>query len=97
MSKGMNQAELADAAGLESNTVSRYETAKRIPSIEHLLKIAEALDVSPMEILPPTDLSAQRLFALRQELASKSLKIKSHTILEELISAADAHIKKNID
>lgn len=48
---GMNQAQLAEASGVEINTISRYETGANAPSVEQLLSLASALQVSPIAIL----------------------------------------------
>lgn len=92
-SKGMKQADLAEAAGMEINTISRYELGKQMPGIEHLLSIAKALGVSPMDILPPADSQVQRLHFLRQELSAKIILIMSPKNLEDLIIAADECIQ----
>lgn len=42
---GMTQAALAEAIGLESETVSRIENGVRSPSIEKLVEIAKVFDV----------------------------------------------------
>lgn len=48
---GMNQAQLAEASGVEINTISRYETGSSSPSVEQLLSLAAALKVSPIAII----------------------------------------------
>jgi len=88
----MNQAQLAESAGVEVNTISRYETGGIAPSIEQLLKLAKALNVSPMEILPPQDPALQQLMSLRISLAEKAQQINSPDILKELISIAENHL-----
>ena len=92
-SKGMSQAELAEASGVEINTISRYETGTNAPSIEQLLSIAEVLGVSHLEILPPQDSDLQRMFVLRQSLTEKALQINSSENLEKLVQFADALIQ----
>jgi len=92
-SKGMKQADLAEAAGVEINTISRYERGQQMPGVQHLLNISKALGVSPMDILPPADSQVQRLHILRQELSEKTLLIMSPKNLEDLIVAADACIQ----
>lgn len=42
----LSQGELAGLAGVHTNVIGRYERGAAKPSIEQLLKIAEALDVS---------------------------------------------------
>ncbi|WP_440057849.1 helix-turn-helix domain-containing protein [Pseudomonas fragariae (ex Marin et al. 2024)] len=96
-SKGLKQAQVAEAAGLEVNTVSRYERATITPSIEHLLKLATALGVHPIEILPQTDDTSRRmllLLTLKQDLADRASRIRSPSGLQELIKAADAILHK---
>ncbi len=92
-SKGMKQAELAEKAGLEVNSISRYERAQQMPGIEQLLNLAKALGASPMDILPHVDALTQRLHTLRQELCDKACMIESPENLESLIVAADACIQ----
>lgn len=90
--KGLKQAAVAEMLGCETNTISRYERAETMPNIEHLLRLAEIFEVSPMEILPPQDSELQRLFALRQSLTEKVLQINSSENLEKLVQFADALI-----
>jgi transcriptional regulator with XRE-family HTH domain len=42
----LSQGELAQRAGVHANVIGRYERGAAKPSIEQLLKIAEALNVS---------------------------------------------------
>lgn len=48
---GMTQAALAEAIGLESETVSRIENGVRSPSIEKLVEIAKVFDDISMDAL----------------------------------------------
>jgi len=41
---GITQRDLAKQTGLAESTISRYTTGKRIPSLDNLLKIADAFD-----------------------------------------------------
>ena len=43
-SKGMTQAELAEASGLTQSAVTRLESKKAVPQLDTLLKVAAALD-----------------------------------------------------
>lgn len=92
--KGLNQAALAELIGCEPNTISRYERAETMPNIEHLLKLAEVLEVSPMEILPPQDSALQRLYALRQSLSEHALHIDSPEALEVLVQHAQSLVNE---
>lgn len=89
-SRGLNQAALAEAVGCEVNTISRYENGANTPTIDHVLKLAEALGVHPMELLPPPSSVTQRLYILRQELAAKALQVDSPERLEEAIQLLEA-------
>ena len=94
-SKGFKQAELAEVMGCEINTISRYETGANTPSIDQLLRLAEALGVSPMELLPPPNPTVQRVLELRQNLADKALQIDSPKSLEQLVQLAEELISTN--
>ena len=43
LAKGMTQQQLADKAGLNRRQISFYETGWKVPGLEGMLKIAEAL------------------------------------------------------
>lgn len=50
---GYTQAELASRIdGIDAETVSRYERGVREPRIRRLIAIAEALEISPAQLLP---------------------------------------------
>ena len=49
--KGLTQAELADAVGVSSKAVSKWETAKGLPDITLIEPLANALSVSVMELM----------------------------------------------
>lgn len=48
---GKTQESLADQAGVSPEHLSKIETARRLPSVETLLDLAEALGVEPAVIL----------------------------------------------
>jgi transcriptional regulator with XRE-family HTH domain len=87
--KGLNQSTLAELIGCEPNTISRYERAETMPNIEHLLRLADVFEVSPMDILPPQESNVQRLHKLRQVLTEKALQLESIKQLEELVNLAE--------
>lgn len=43
---GLSQAQLAEAAGVTQAHVSQWESGRRTPHIDSLVKLADALDVS---------------------------------------------------
>lgn len=49
--RGMSQQLIADLCGLHRNTISVYESGDVSPSIEHLMLICDALNVSSDYIL----------------------------------------------
>ncbi|HFH3453867.1 helix-turn-helix domain-containing protein [Pseudomonas aeruginosa] len=91
--RSLTQDELASVVETDSVSVSRYERGVSTPSVEQLLKIARALNVTPGELLPvDQDLDRERLIALRRDLAEKALKIESTTALEQLNRLADSFL-----
>lgn len=42
---GLSQAQVAEALGVSANCVSKWETGKTRPSLDHAIKLAELLDV----------------------------------------------------
>jgi len=45
-SKGLSQTDLAQRTGLQPAAISHFETGRRTPSFDNLIKLAEALGVS---------------------------------------------------
>ena len=64
--RGMTQANLADKAKLNRLYISQLETGHRVPSLDALSKIAEALSVGPALLVPETE-----PFPARQSKGSK--------------------------
>ncbi|MBQ5995004.1 MAG: helix-turn-helix transcriptional regulator [Clostridia bacterium] len=54
-SKNISQLKMAMDLSLNQNTISRYETGAREPSISELIRIAEYFDVSVDYLLELTD------------------------------------------
>lgn len=54
-SKGISQLKLAMDLNTNQNTISRYETGEREPSINELIKIADYFNVSIDYLLERTD------------------------------------------
>nr|UVN18161.1 hypothetical protein pPsy0462b_00016 [Pseudomonas syringae] len=65
-----------------------------MPNIEDLLRLADLFGVSPMEILPPQDSTAQRIHMLRQNLTEKALQLETIEDLEQLIKLSDSLLDK---
>ncbi len=96
---GMTQAMLAEAVGLEVETISRMETGKRLPTIEKLLEIAdvfripisgffEAVDAVAQQ--PASDLYAQRIGAAMNNIPE----LGKNFVLEVARSYARLHLNK---
>lgn len=49
-SKGLMQAELAKKIGISTMSYQRYEKGKRVPSVNHAILIAEALNSTVEEL-----------------------------------------------
>jgi transcriptional regulator with XRE-family HTH domain len=49
--RSMTQAELGNRAGIAAASVSHFETGQRVPSLESLVKLADALEVSVDSLL----------------------------------------------
>ena len=47
----MTQAELARAAGMSKNAISKYEDGAMVPGADKLLQIADALHKTPNDLL----------------------------------------------
>lgn len=48
--RGVSQQKLSELAGLNRNYVSDVERGRRNPCLSNIVKLAEALDVSPSEL-----------------------------------------------
>ena len=49
--RNLTQAELADRIGVSSKTISKWETAKGLPDISLLQPLAQALNISVIELM----------------------------------------------
>lgn len=48
----LTQAELGMQLGVSGSMIAQYETGKRVPKYEQLVKIAAALKINPFDLLP---------------------------------------------
>ncbi|HEX3577403.1 MAG TPA: helix-turn-helix transcriptional regulator [Thermoanaerobaculia bacterium] len=53
--RDLSQTKLAELAGLNRNYVGDVERGRRNPCFDNLLKLADALNVSPSELFRPFD------------------------------------------
>lgn len=66
----------AGAAGLTSSTLSRIETNRRLPSLEHLAALSATYGVALTDLLPPT-ISDPRIRAKTQRVHGMAVRILS--------------------
>lgn len=52
MKRGLSQYELARAANVSQGLIWQIEAGRKTPRLKTLLRLAEALSVSPEELLP---------------------------------------------
>lgn len=74
--RGWSASELARQAGLGTDNISRYLSAKYVPGAKHLAKIAEAFGVQPAELYgsQPDECTAE-LRVLRNDPTQAQLRI----------------------
>lgn len=51
--RGMPQSELTHHLGISQGTLSRIESGERTPSIDLMLRVCRALDITPNDLLLP--------------------------------------------
>lgn len=94
MKKQMTLADVAEATGLDIHTISDIERGKRKPQARTLARIADALDLSPEEILGKTPASSRDM---SPEAELDSLDIApllglNKRLSEELLQAREAKV-----
>jgi transcriptional regulator with XRE-family HTH domain len=93
---GWSQADLGDKIGTDSQRVSRYETGKITPSLDAIIRIAQALNIS-IDHLLIDDIPRRPLHAAENNLGDRlaSLNELSEDDLNSLLHMLDALIAKN--
>ena len=56
--RGLTQVALGQRAGMAAASISHFETGQRVPSLDSLVKLADALEVSVDELLGRTSVGA---------------------------------------
>ena len=87
---GWNQARLAEKLGVSQPSVNQYESSKKLPSIEILLQLSDALGISTDQLLglpsaSPTDTSEASIILTR----FKALNHKARPVAIKLIAALE--------
>ena len=49
--KGLSQVQLSELSHVDRVSISRYETGRKMPSVDSLKRLAKALDVSTDDLL----------------------------------------------
>ncbi|MBQ6163029.1 MAG: helix-turn-helix domain-containing protein [Clostridia bacterium] len=65
---GMSQAQLAERIGVSVQAVSKWETGRNLPEIDHLKQIAEITDVPYSALLDESDGDGAETLSLRERL-----------------------------
>lgn len=65
LAAGLSQAELARAVGVHQAAVSVWEHGKRAPGLEEVVALADVLNLSPVQLLPPARSRRQTAALLR--------------------------------
>jgi transcriptional regulator with XRE-family HTH domain len=93
---GWSQAELGEKIGTDSQRVSRYETGKITPSLDAIIRIAQALNVS-IDHLLIDDIPRRPLHAAEHNLGDRltALSELSEDDLGSLLHMLDALVAKN--
>lgn len=95
---GMTQAMLAEAVGLESETISRIENGIRLPSIEKLVEIADVFHVPVAVFFEHPGTSRQKQDARLTEKISIALEnlpeAGKHFVLEVAQNYANYHVSR---
>ena len=76
--KNMTQTEVAEALGIKSATVSKYESGTLEPNIESLKKLAQLFDISIGELLNEDDFDISKINVLEVLREQKNMKLKGN-------------------
>ena len=76
--KKMTQTEVAEALGIKSATVSKYESGTIEPNIESLKKLAQLFDISIGELLNEDDFDISKINVLEVLREQKNMKLKGN-------------------
>ena len=79
---GLTQKQLAEKMGVAEITIRQYELGKRIPSLDVLQNIAEAIEVSLRDLIPPNGESNEQLAEKSRWLSSEFDSCSDHELKE---------------
>lgn len=86
-SPAITQKDLAASIGMDASYLAKIENGRLLPSVKHLLAIAEALDVAPAVFFQTDDVAVIDLVRLPRKYRSKddlspALYMKVHRVFE---------------
>lgn len=87
-SANLRQDELADRVHMTRTSITNIERGNQRIQIHTLFALAKALDVTPQELLPPTNTQSLRAEAIKSELEKQSSTVQSW-VLEILNSSRE--------
>jgi transcriptional regulator with XRE-family HTH domain len=96
--RGLTQGELGARAGMAAASISHFETGQRVPSLDSLVKLADALEVSVDALLGRTSAeNASQLdpVFLRASQASAQTLDTVRRVTEALLASMDARGEKS--
>jgi transcriptional regulator with XRE-family HTH domain len=95
--RGLTQTDLGHRAGIAAASISHFETGQRLPSLESLVRIADALDVSIDELLGRTTNTATAnidpVFLRASRAPSQTLDVV-RTVTAALLAASEKSDKR---
>lgn len=88
---GLSQKELGERLGVSQQHIAQYESGKRIPKIETIIKIATALDISPFEVISVDEYNRLIDLAVSKQI-QHDIKIgKAHLVSSERSPDSEMH------
>lgn len=94
--KGLTQKQLADKCGIVDSAIRKYESGKINPKPDALRKLAEALDISAMELLYlPTDDTQDSYSTDESPLNTQQVDRNSFSYLMQLHHITSEYLKKS--
>lgn len=83
--KGMTQAQLGDATGYTSSHIGQLENARTTPSLEAVVRIANALEVTPDQLLYDSLECPELVYMHTLEKRLRSLAVRPRVIACEML------------
>ncbi len=84
--KGLTQEKLAEQTGLANNYISNIENNRSIPSLETLIKLCEALAITPNDLLLGVSVASDTYMYHEIEEKIRLCTPKERRLIEEIIA-----------